>query len=292
MKTLNITGKKNIFFIFSGLLILISIGSLFINGLNFGIDFKGGTIIQADLGQTFETSEIREITDNFDPSADITYSGDNKDTVIVNTKMDFSQDQIKEIKTQFQEKYNITESEITMDNVSATIGSELKQQALLASLVAIVGMLIYITFRFEFLFGVSAIIALAHDIIIVLGVYSLLHIQVNSPFIAAILTILGYSINDTIVVFDRIRENRRKYKHNQMDSLINDSISQTIRRSLNTSLTTILAIGALYFLSVQAIKDFALPMIVGFISGTYSSIFVASSFWYTISNKRLEKSNK
>ncbi|MFZ7132011.1 MAG: protein translocase subunit SecF [Eubacteriales bacterium] len=292
MKNINITKNRKLFFIISCILLLISIGSLFINGLNFGIDFIGGTIIEAKLGQTFKTEEIREITDAFDKSADITYSGDEKSIVIINTKKDFTQDEIKEIKSQFITKYGITENEISPINVSPTIGNELKTQALIATGVAILGMLIYITFRFEFIFGMAAILALAHDILIVLGVYSIFQIQVNIPFIAAILTILGYSINDTIVVFDRIRENRKKYKRHQLADLVNDSISQTITRSINTSVTTLLAIGALYFLGVQAIKDFALPMIVGFISGTYSSIFIASSFWFTINDKKLTKTHK
>lgn len=286
MKTINITGKRNIFFIISGILLLISIGSLLFQGLNFGIDFIGGTIIQADLGVTFQPDEIREITDSFDKGADITYSGDAKTEVLVKTKIDLTQEQIKDIKTQFQEKYEISEDVISMKNRGASIGNELKQQSMIAVGVAILGMLVYITFRFEFMFGIAAIIALAHDIIIVLGVYSIFNIQINQPFIAAILTILGYSINDTIVVFDRIRENRKKYKKHQLADLMNDSISQTIPRSINTSLTTLLAISALYILGVQAIKDFALPMIVGFVSGTYSSIFIASNFWYLVKIRR------
>lgn len=289
MKNLNIIGKKNIFFIFSAILIAISLGALIINGLNFGIDFKGGTIIQIEMHKTFEPSEIREITDGFDKSADITYAGDEKTQLIINTQVDMNKDQIFQVFDQFKEKYNlgdVSEDLLSSEKVSGTIGNELKNQALLASALAVLLMMIYIWFRFEFDFGIAAIIALAHDIIIVLGVYAIFKIQVNSPFIAAILTILGYSVNDTIVVFDRIRENRKKYKKSQNAELVNDSINQTMGRSINTTLTTLLAISALYVMGVQAIRDFALPLIIGFISGSYSSIFIANSFWYVLKERK------
>ena len=171
---------------------------------------------------------------------------------------------------------------LSIDTVSPSIGAEVTRNAIIASIVAVMLMLVYITFRFEFLFGLTAVMALIHDLIIVLGVYSLFQIQVNSPFIAAILTILGYSINDTIVIFDRIRENRNKFGKFDYENLIDTSLSQTFQRSINTSITTLLAITAIYFLGVQAIKDFALPLIVGIMIGTYSSVFVASTLWYKI----------
>lgn len=289
MKTLNVCDKKNTFFILSLILIFISVGALLYKGLNFGIDFIGGTIIQIELNEKFETTDISEIIDAYDKSADITYSGDDKTQVIINTKVDLSEDQRKEVFQIFKDKYNLADKDLlSMEKVSPSIGSELKKQSLIAAVIAVICMLIYITFRFEFTFGIASIIALAHDLLIVLGVYAILQIQVNTPFIAAILTILGYSINDTIVVFDRIRENRKKDKKIDFAELVNRSISQTITRSINTSLTTLLALSALYVLGVQSIKDFAFPMIIGFISGAYSSIFVASSFWFWVNEKKVK----
>lgn len=283
----NITKNHNKFFILSAILLTISVGALLFRGLNMGIDFIGGTIVQIDLNQEFETSDIRGFTDKFDESADITYAGEDRFQMIISTKVDLDEDQRAQLIDDLTENYGDDTEVLSIDNVSATIGNELKAQAILAVGVAILGMLVYITFRFEFLFGIAAIIALVHDVVIVLGVYAIFGIQVNTPFIAAVLTILGYSINDTIVVFDRIRENRGKYKRNDFVSLVDNSIHQTLRRSINTSLTTILAISALYFVGVQSIKDFTLPMIIGFLSGTYSSIFIASSFWYVIKEKRM-----
>ncbi|QSX08777.1 protein translocase subunit SecF [Alkalibacter rhizosphaerae] len=288
MIKVNITKNHNKFFILSAALMVICVVALLFGGLNLGIDFKGGTIVQVDLNQSFETEDIREFSDKFDESADITYAGEERSQMILSTSVDLSESQRAQFLDDLAGKFNIDQKEdlLSIDNVSATVGGELKQQSLLAVVVAILAMLIYISFRFEPLFGLAAVIALIHDVVIVLGVYAILGIQVNTPFIAAILTILGYSINDTIVVFDRIRENRSKYKKYDFENLVDDSIHQTLRRSINTTLTTVIAIGALYAVGVQSIKDFTLPMIVGFLSGTYSSIFVASSIWFVLKNRK------
>jgi preprotein translocase SecF subunit len=156
---------------------------------------------------------------------------------------------------------------------------------LIALLLANLGILIYISFRFEWKFGIAAIAALIHDVLIMLVVYSIAQIAINASFIAAILTIVGYSINDTIVVFDRIRENKKHTKKIDYNDLVNRSISETMVRSINTSLTTLVTILALYILGVPAIKDFALPLVVGIIAGTYSSIFIASPLWVLLDQK-------
>ncbi|MPW24562.1 protein translocase subunit SecF [Alkalibaculum sp. M08DMB] len=289
-KTIDIVGKRNIFFTFSAILIVISLGSLFINGLNFGIDFIGGTIIQIELNQTFETNEIREITDKFDESASITNAGDNQTQLIIDTKENLTQEEIDSIYGEFEEKYDADIELLNSDYKSATIGNELRRQSLIAVAVAVLLMMAYISFRFQFSYAMAALLALLHDIVIVLGVYSLFNIPVNTAFIAAILTILGYSVNDTIVVFDRVRENRKKYKKSQLAELVNDSVSQTMPRSINTTLTTLLAITALYLMGVQAIQSFTLPLMVGFVSGAYSSIFIANSFWYVVQEKKVKSS--
>jgi preprotein translocase subunit SecF len=290
MKKIQIAEKSKIWFSISLILIVISLGSLLIQGLNFGIDFIGGTIVTIELNETFENSDAREIVDQFDSGADVTYAGDDKTQVIISTKKDLSTEDRQALFGEFEEKYNLDESDLlSIDTVSPSIGKEIATNAIIASAVAVLLMLLYITFRFEFYFGIAAVIALIHDLIIVLGVYSIFQIQVNSPFIAAILTILGYSINDTIVVFDRIRENKRKFGKYQYVELVDTSVAQTIKRSINTSITTLMAIGALYVFGVPAIQDFALPLIVGIISGTYSSIFIASTFWCKIKQRQVEK---
>ncbi|PKM52841.1 MAG: protein translocase subunit SecF, partial [Firmicutes bacterium HGW-Firmicutes-5] len=211
-KNIQVAEKSKIWFAVSLILIAISIGSLFINGLNFGIDFIGGTIVTIELNTPFETSDAKALIEEFDPSADVTYAGEAKTQVIISTKADLSTEQRQALFDKFQEKYNLEDTDLlSIDTVSPSIGAEMANSAMIAAVVAVLLMLVYITFRFEFMFGLAAIIALVHDLIIVLGVYSIFQIQVNSPLIAAMLTILGYSINDTIVVFDRIRENRPKF---------------------------------------------------------------------------------
>jgi preprotein translocase subunit SecF len=285
----NVTKYAKIYFIISLSIILIGLIFIFTKGLNFGIDFRGGTIITIELGQEFNTDDIRIITDQYDKSADITYAGEDKTQVMISTKIDLTENQRKEMFSQFQDEYNLDdEALLSIDKVSATIGDEMKEQSLWAILAVVICILIYVTFRFEFLFGIAAIICLAHDILIVISVYAISQIQVNTPFIAAVLTILGYSINDTIVVFDRIRENRKRYGKYDYAALVNDSIAQTLRRSINTTITTLIAITTLYVLGVASIKDFALPLIVGFLSGAYSSIFIASPLWYIFKEKSVK----
>lgn len=293
MKKMKVSEKSKIWFTVSLVLIAISIGSLLIQGLNFGIDFIGGTIVTIELNTSFENADARAIVDQFDPSADLTYAGDEKTQVIISTKKDLSSDERQALFSGFQEKYSLDDTDLlSIDTVSPSIGKEIANKAVLASIVAVVLMLIYITIRFEFLFGLTAIVALVHDLMIVLGVYSIFQIQVNAPFIAAILTILGYSINDTIVVFDRIRENRPKFGKHDYGNLVDTSVTQTLRRSINTSLTTLIAISALYVFGVPAIQDFALPLIVGIVAGTYSSIFIASALWCKIKEFQAKKNKK
>lgn len=285
-KRLQIVKNSKIWFVISLALIVISVGAMLIRGLNFGIDFRGGTIITIDLHTTFKTEDAKAITDQYDKDAEITYSGDAKERIMISTKESLSTEQRGELFEQFKKKYVLkSEDLISVDTITASVGSEITRNAILSSLVAIVLMLIYITFRFEFYFGLSAVIALIHDITIVIGVYALFQIQVNSPFIAAILTILGYSINDTIVVFDRIRENERLIGLEDLDRLVDVSITQTMKRSINTVATTLVAILALYIFGVDAIRSFTLPIIVGICCGCYSSIFVASPLWVVFQKK-------
>lgn len=285
-KILPIIKNTKIWLTFSLILIVISLGAWMIRGLNFGIDFVGGTIVTINVHTTFDVKDVRTITDKYDKNADITYAGDSKQEVVISTKESLNTTQRAELFGAFKTKYNLKDTDlISVDTVTASIGQETTRNTIIASIIAVVLMLVYITFRFEFFFGLSAVIALIHDILVVIGVYALFQIQVNSPFIAAILTILGYSINDTIVVFDRIRENEETIGLKNLPLLVDTSITQTMRRSINTVATTLVAIIALYIFAVTAIRDFALPLIVGITCGCYSSIFVASPLWVIFQKK-------
>ncbi|MBC3887655.1 protein translocase subunit SecF [Acetobacterium paludosum] len=292
-KNLNIAKNVKIWFGISLVLITISLGSLLIQGLNFGIDFIGGTIISIELHTPFENADARAIVDKFDPSADVTYAGDAQTEVVITTKKSFTTEERQALFSGFQDKYSLQNTDlISVDTVNASIGAEAATNAVKAVVVAVALMLIYITFRFELISGITAIMALVHDLIVVVGVYSVFQIQVNSPFIAAILTILGYSIMDTVVVFDRIRENRPKFGKYAYGELLDASVTQTMRRSIFTSVATFVAITSLYIFGVPAIQNFALPLMVGVVIGTYSSIFNAGALWYVIKTYQHKKSLK
>lgn len=288
MRTIDFMGRKKLWFGISLTLLAIGLVFLIINGgLNLGIDFVGGSSIHATIGKTFEVSEIREIMDKYDPEATITHAGQNKDEVIVRTKISFDNTRRAEIVKAFADKYAIKSENISFETIGPTVGKELAGQAIIAVLLAFVGILVYVSFRFEWRFGLAAIAALVHDTAMMVATYAVFQIPVNSTFIAALLTIIGYSINDTIVIFDRIRENL-KIEHGRKidyDKLVNESVSQTLVRSINTSVTTLITVLSLYFLGVPAIKDFAFPMIVGIISGCYSTIFIASPLWVIFRQK-------
>lgn len=288
MRTIDFMGRKKLWFGISLTLLAIGFVFLLINGgLNLGIDFVGGSSIHATIGKAFDVSEVRGIMDKYDPEATITYAGQNKDEVIVRTKVNFSNEERAEINKGFSEKFSIETKNIAFETIGPTVGKELATQAVIAVLLAFVGIMIYVSFRFEWRFGLASLTALFHDVAMMVAAYAVFQTPVNSTFIAAVLTIIGYSINDTIVIFDKIRENL-KLEHSRKidyDKLVNESVTQTLARSINTSLTTLLTIFSLYFLGVPAIKEFAFPMIIGVISGCYSTIFIASPLWVILRQK-------
>jgi len=291
---MNIIKNRKIFFAISLAIILIGIATMAISGLNQGIDFTGGTLIQIDFGKEVPVDELRIITNELDPKADIIHAGDGNEEVLIKTTVDLNNVERLEFFEKFAAKYDLNAKDhlIQSQKFKPAIGDEIKRSAFVSILIATFCMLIYITARFEFKFGVAAVIALLHDVLIALAFYALLKIPVNSSFVAAILTIVGYSINDTIVVFDRIRENRKYFKRNDHEALVNKSIEQTIVRSINTSVTTLVTILCLYIFGVEAIQDFALPLIVGVAVGTYSSIFIASPVWYILTTKFKSSSSR
>lgn len=286
----NFIQRRNIFFILSALVIVCGLIYGLSTGLNYGLDFTGGTLLQISLGKTVPVEDIRKITDTFDTKASIIHAGEGKEEVIIKSTLDLDSQERNEVFAKFKEEYGLEDDAlIESQKFGAAIGSEIQKKALLSIVVATIGMLIYISFRFEVKFGLAAIIALLHDTLVVLAVYAVFNIPLDSTFVAAILTIVGYSINDTIVIFDRIRENLKLMKKDKYEDIINTSIKQTLSRTINTSFTTLIAIVTLYVLGVDAIKDFAFPLIVGVIVGTYSSIFIASPVWYLLKTKLKDK---
>lgn len=281
-KIFNIIGKTKIWFATSLILIVIGIGSLAVNGFNFGIDFRGGTQVVIDFGEDFDKAEVEKIANKY--ANDITANKvDGTQIEIKSNGLESSK--IKEMFSELKEKYSLEDSALlSEDQIGASIGAELRNKATLALLVATVAMLLYVAIRFEFKFGVAAIIALIHDLLITVGIYAVFQIPVNSSFIAAVLTIVGYSINDTIVIFDRIRENSKTMRRVNSSEVADVSISQTMTRSINTVLTTLMTIVCVYIF-IPSVREFALPLIIGIACGAYSSIFIASPVWVLLKNK-------
>ncbi|MPQ43035.1 protein translocase subunit SecF [Clostridium tarantellae] len=271
------------------IIIVIGLGFMFTKGLNFGIDFKGGTQVVIDFGKDFNKAEVDEIIANYAVEP-VTNKLENTQLEI--KSKDLSSSKLNELFTQLKEKYSLEDSAlVSQDEIGSSIGNELTKSSIIALAIAVVAMLIYVAVRFEFAFGIASIIALAHDILITLSIFAIFQITVNTPFIAAILTIVGYSINDTIVIFDRIRENRKKMRSASYVEVADTSITQTMSRSINTTITTLITIVAVYVF-VPTIRDFAFPLIVGIACGAYSSIFIASPVWCFIKNRKAKNKRK
>ena len=288
----NIVGKSKIWFSISIAVILIGIGFMMFKGLNYGIDFKGGTQITVQMNQEFVKGDVDQIIDEFAAgkySSKVVNEGEELEIVIQEGSL--SEEQINSLINKIAEKYSLEDDSYQKETIGATVGRELQRNAFLVVIVASIAMLIYISIRFEFSFATAAIIALVHDILITLSVYAVFGIQINTPFIAAVLTIVGYSINDTIVIFDRIRENRKKHLKASYEDVANISIKASITRSINTSVTTLITIVVL-FIFVPAIRPFSLPLIIGIAAGAYSSIFIASPLWVIFKNAKDKKKAK
>lgn len=284
---LQVVQKKKIWFSGSVAIILIGLVMMFARGFNLGIDFTGGTLVEINTHKYVAVEEVRALTDGFDKSATITYAGEDKEIVQIRTTTSMENAQRVELFDKFKEKYALENGDlVNSEQFGAAVGKEIQRSAVLSVMIATIFMLIYITFRFQLSYGLAAIIALVHDVLIVLSFYAIFRVPVNSPFVAAMLTVVGYSINDTIVVFDRIRENMKRAKRNAYAEVAEMSVNQTIARSINTSFTTLLAIAALYVVGVDSIKEFTLPLLAGIGVGTFSSIFIASPIWVMIKGKK------
>lgn len=281
--------RKKIWFSVSIAVILVGMLFLCFRGLNTGIDFKGGTLITVNMNGDFVKSEVDAIIDEYAAnkySSKVVNGGEQLEIRMQDGVLEEAQ--VNELIEKISEKYGLKEDQYTSDTISATVGKELQRNAAIAVLIATAAMLVYITVRFEFAYAIAAIIALAHDVLITLSVYTIFGIQVNLPFIAAILTIVGYSINDTIVVFDRIRENVKKNRRMSNTEVANLSIKETLTRSINTTLTTLITISAMYVF-VPSIREISLPLIIGIACGAFSSIFIASPLWVMIKDKKKSK---
>jgi preprotein translocase subunit SecF len=296
-KIYDFMGKRVPFLGLSSFLVIASIVLLFTKGLNFGIDFVGGTIVQVKYEEAAPIDKIRDTLKSTKyGNSIITKFGSDEEVVIRITGS--SSDLANDIGDEMAKilvptgKFEIRR----IDMVGAKVGGELREKGLMALTLSIIVMLIYLSFRFEWRFAVASVLALIHDISIAMGAISLFNIEVNLDILAAILTLLGYSLNDTIIVFDRIREGIQTSKANDLKEVINESVSKTLSRTTLTSLTTLFVVATLYFFGGEIINGFSFTLLVGIIVGTYSSIFVAASFLvqlkFSIDDFRIKESEK
>lgn len=279
----SIISRRNWFFALSAILICAGLFSIMTQGFNLGIDFTGGTIMDLKFSKPVTVSEVRDVLQNYKLENSVvqlagTEKVDSAPNVLIRTHV-LSESERKAVLDGFTAKLGKYEI-MRIEKVGATIGSELTREAIIALVLSWLMMIAYISYRFEFRFGVAGILSLVHDILIVLGIFSILRKEIDASFVAALLTIVGYSINDTIVIFDRIRENLKTMKKGEtLSELVDRSIWQTMTRSIYTVLTVLFATGSLYFLGGETTKNFSLALLIGFVSGTYSSIFNASPIW-------------
>lgn len=282
---------KNVFFAISGILIAAGIVIMFIFKLNLGIDFASGSRIEVMADKALTTAEIEDQLDKLVVKADdIIISGEKQEIAAIRIKGDLSQEKINTIKSEFKNTYGHDPS---VSSVSPTVGKELAKNAFYAIIFASIGIIIYVAIRFELYMGLAAVLALLHDAFFIIVIFSLTRLEVDITFIAAVLTIVGYSINDTIVTFDRIRENLAKKKRiktpQEIKDIINTSIRQTLARSINTVVTVVICVVALLIFGSSAITNFSLALLIGLIGGAYSSIFIASQLWYVWKKKELKR---
>ncbi len=292
-KKYDFLGNRRKFYMISVAVIVIGIGFGLIRGYNLGIDFTGGTMIQLNMGKEEAVDTVSSVLADKGIKADIVPAGANSEKVIIKTTAVVDNEQRQEIINEIASKAGIADTGEMIEQaglIGPSVGEQLKANTVKSVALACLAMLIYIAVRFEWRFGVAAIIALLHDAAVLFAFYGLFHVQMNSPFIAGLLIIIGYSINDTIVVFDRVRENRELMKKIRLETVINQSVNQSVTRAFMTSITTALAIIPLIIICGDAIRAFALPLLAGVLCGTFSSLCLASAVYYEI--YRLTKKNR
>ena len=293
IKDINFVSKFRKANIVSITIFILSLIFITFKGLNYGIDFKGGTLIELRTDKSIQASSIRDTLNSMNlGDVNVKKFGKDGDYLIkVEQKNTNNSDLIPKIKKTLKDNLNADIDFRRVENVGPKVSSELLESSIIAISLALAAMLFYIWVRFEWQFSVGSIIALFHDVVITLGVFSLLSLEINLSIIAAVLTIVGYSMNDTVVIYDRIRENLLKYTKISISDVSNLSINETLSRTIITSVTTLLALGSIYILGGEILRGFSFAMILGVIIGTYSSIFVASPIlkFFKVSSKTLEK---
>jgi preprotein translocase SecF subunit len=299
-------GNRRKAYFLSSVLVIAGLLSLAVFGLNLGIDFTGGTVLHLNLGEDFSLEEVETVIAPFEElegaaiqivqGRDLT--GELTEEGLIIKSAYIEENRREELLDAFRDRWpNLDPADLRIESVGAVVGGELTRQALLSLAVAIVLMVAYITFRFEFKFALSTIAALLHNIIVVIGIFSILRMEINVPFVAAILTVFGYSVNDTIVIFDRIRENVRHKRKSEYAEMVNQSINQSLMRSINTSLTTLFVLIALlfgfhYYIGSVDLVVFVVALILGVFVGTYSSIFIASPLWLNLQDVDFRRNSR
>ncbi len=279
--SINFVGRRRLFISLSIIIILVGVASLALRGLNYGIDFAGGTLVQVRFTQPTSADKIRAALKGIDLGSCTIQQFEESEGKEYLIRVEKTKSDLvglsDEIKDALAKVYGSGQVDIRrVEMVGPKVGKDLRRQGMMAVIYAIICILIYVTVRFEFRFALGAVIALVHDVTITVGVFSLLYKEFSLSIVAALLAIIGYSLNDTIVVYDRIRENMKKPGRRPYEELVNTSINETLSRTTLTSLTTLLVLISLFFLGGGVIHDFAFAMIVGVVVGTYSSIFIAS----------------
>jgi preprotein translocase SecF subunit len=291
MTKYNFSSKFKLANIFSITLFFMSIILIIFKGLNYGIDFKGGTLIELRSSNA-EVSLIRDVLKNMDlGDVNVKKFGKEGDFLIKVEQKSDNNELISEIKKKLSDNLNSDVNFRRVENVGPKVSSELLQSGIIAISLSLAAMLFYIWVRFEWQFSVGSIIALFHDVLITIGIFSLLSLEINLSIIAAVLTIVGYSMNDTVVIYDRIRENLNKFHKENISDIANLSINETLARTIITSVTTLLALFSIFILGGEILRGFSFAMILGVLIGTYSSIFVASPIlkYFKVSYKTIEK---
>lgn len=289
-KQFNFIKHRKVYYTVSIVILVIGLAFGLIRGFNYGIDFTGGTMIQIDMGKKVEMESVEKVLDAKDIDAEIVYGGEENEQIMIRTVDSLENDERTALIEDLQKEFKFDDDDILAQELfGPTVGKELQSNAVKAVLLAALGMLVYIRIRFrEWKFGSAALLGVLHDVLMMIVFYVVFRVQINNPFIAGILTVVGYSINDTIVIFDRIRENN-KYMRKSEEEIIDVSINQTLSRSIMTSLTTFVVMIPLFVMTSSAVREFVLPLMIGVAVGCLSSIFICSPLYYEFT-KRSNKS--
>ena len=283
-KTFSFIKHRKFYYIVSVSIIVIGLVFMMIGGMNYGIDFTGGTNIQVEMGKQVDISEVEDTLKDYELDPTIIYAGEGNTQIVIKTIKSLENAERSEMIDTLGAKFGITQDDVlASEQFGPSVGNELKANAVKAVIIAAIGMLIYIIFRFKsWKYGLSAVVGVAHDVLMVIAFYAIFGFTVNNPFIAAILTLVGYSINDTIVIFDRIRENKRIHNKDNNETNIDRSLNQTLNRTIMTSLTTLVVMVPLCIMVSASIREFIIPLMVGVIVGCMSSIFICSPLYYEL----------